>query len=140
MFPTPRIDKILECLQGLGVYSAFDFPEAFLQIPAHPEDRHKTAPHTSTHKLEFACIPFDLVNAAAKLQRQVIHHFSKLITEEWMGDEADPERTEAIQRWPLLFYTPTEVNKFLGLASCYRNFIPRCASTAVPLTDPKKGK
>ena len=62
----------------------FDFTDAFLQIPIHPDDRHKTAFHTRTRKLEFTCMPFGLVNAPAELQRQVNRDFSGPITEGWM--------------------------------------------------------
>ncbi|CDJ29970.1 uncharacterized protein EMH_0054140 [Eimeria mitis] len=52
-FPMPRVDEILHRLQRSAVYSPFDFAEAFLQIPIHPEDRHKTAFHTRTRKLQY---------------------------------------------------------------------------------------
>ena len=53
-FRMPRIDEILDRLHGSAVYSTFDFTDAFLQIPIHPDDRHKTAFHTRTRKFEFA--------------------------------------------------------------------------------------
>ena len=191
-FPMPRVDEILDRLQGSAVYSAFDFAEAFLQIPIHPADRHKTAFHTRTRKLEYTCMPFGLVNAPAELQRQVNHDFLEPIAEGWMviymddvlvfsrnvqehlqhlrralqllrekqwfvkaqkcsffmqtisflgfrvsaaGVQPDPAKIEAIQRWPLPLYTRTDVQKFLGLASYYRNFIPGFARIAAPLTD-----
>ena len=83
-FPMPRIDELLDRLQGSAVYSAFDFTDAFLQIPIHPDDRHKTAFHTRTRKLEFTCMPFGLVNAPAELQRQVNRDISGPVTEGWM--------------------------------------------------------
>ena len=43
--------------------------------------------------------------------------------------------TEAIWSWPLPLSTRTKVQKFLGLASYYRNFIPGFAKIAAPLTD-----
>ncbi|CDJ30653.1 uncharacterized protein EMH_0006960 [Eimeria mitis] len=51
------------------------------------------------------------------------------------GVQPDPAKIEAIQRWPLPLYTRTDVQKFLGLASYYRNFIPGFARIAAPLTD-----
>ncbi|CDJ29277.1 uncharacterized protein EMH_0003480 [Eimeria mitis] len=83
-FPMPRVEEILDRLQGSAVYSAVEFVVAFLQIPIHPEDRHKTAFHTRTRKPEYTCMPFRLVNAPAKLQGQVNHDFLGTIAEGWM--------------------------------------------------------
>ncbi|CDJ29330.1 Retrotransposon nucleocapsid protein, related [Eimeria mitis] len=105
-FPMPRVDEILDRLQGSAVYSAFDFAEAFLHISIHPEDRHKTAFHSRTRNLEYTS-----------------------------GVEPDPAKIEAIQRWPLPLYTRTDVQKFVRLASYCRNFIPGFARIAAPLTD-----
>ena len=65
--PMPRIDELLDRLQGSAAYSTFDLTDAFLQIPIHPDDRHKKAFQTRMHKLEFTCMPFGLVNALAEL-------------------------------------------------------------------------
>ncbi|CDJ34573.1 OSJNBa0042D13.18 protein, related [Eimeria mitis] len=190
----PRIDEILERLPG----SAFDFPEAFLQIPVHPEDKQETAFHTCTSKLEYTCMPFGLVNAHAELQLRSNHGFLAPIThrrvviymhdvlvfsrnvqdqlqqllqslqlvreKQWLakaqkcslfmqkisflgyrvsaaGVEPDQAKIEAIGIWPLPLYTRTKVQKFLGLASYYRSFVPGFARIAAPLTDlVKKGK
>ena len=51
------------------------------------------------------------------------------------GVQSDPDKIEAIRSWPLPLGTRTEVQKFLGLASYYRNFIPGFAKIAAPLTD-----
>ncbi|CDJ35727.1 OSJNBa0079C19.6 protein, related [Eimeria mitis] len=162
-FPMPRVDEILDRVQGPAVYSAFNFAEAFLHIPIHPEDRHKTAFHTRTRKLEYTFMPFRLVNAPAELQRQEhLQHLRRALQllreNHWFvkaqkysffmqtisflgfcvsaaGVEPDPARIEAIQRWPLALYTRTDVQKFLGLASYYPNFIPGFARIAAPLTD-----
>lgn len=191
-FPMPRVDELLDRLQGSAVYSTFDFTDAFLQIPIHPADRHKTAFHTRTRKLEYTCMPFGLVNAPAELQRQVNRDFAGPINEGWMvvymddvlvfsrnvqehlqhlrralqllrekqwyvkaqkcsffmktvnflgyrvsavGVQPDPKKLEAISAWPLPLHKRKDVQKFLGLASYYRNFIPGFARIAAPLTD-----
>ena len=55
--------------------------------------------------------------------------------------EPDPVKLEAIRSWPLPLGTRTEVQKFLGLASYYRTFIPGFAKIAAPLADlPKKDR
>ena len=83
-FPMPRIDELVDALQGSAVYSTLDFAEAFLQIPIHPDDCHKTAFHTRTRKLEYTRMPFGLVNAPAELQRQVNRDFAEAINAKWM--------------------------------------------------------
>ena len=51
------------------------------------------------------------------------------------GVQLDPDNIEAIRSWPLPLGTRTEVQKFLGFASYYRNFLPGFAKIAAPLTD-----
>jgi len=83
-FPMPRVDELLDRLQGAAVFSSLDFTDAFLQIELAPEDRHKTAFHTHTRKVEFVCMPFGLTNAPAELQRQVNRDFAGPISEGWL--------------------------------------------------------
>ncbi|CDJ36427.1 uncharacterized protein EMH_0085060 [Eimeria mitis] len=51
------------------------------------------------------------------------------------GVEPDPAKIGAIQRWPLPMYKRTDVQKSLGLASYYRNFIHGFARIVASLTD-----
>ena len=53
----PRIDEVLDGLQGSAVYSTLGVTDAFLQVPIHRDDRHIMAFHTRTRKLEFTCTP-----------------------------------------------------------------------------------
>ncbi|CDJ36322.1 uncharacterized protein EMH_0078200 [Eimeria mitis] len=110
-FPMPRLDEILDRLQGSWVYSAFDFADSFLQIPIHPENRHKTAFHTRTR---------EMCRSTCSTSSGCCNYYVKI---------------EAIQRCPLPLYTLTDVQKFLGLASYYHNFILRFALIVAPLTD-----
>ena len=41
--PMPQIDDFLDSLQSSALYSSFDSADAFLRIPAHLEDAHKSA-------------------------------------------------------------------------------------------------
>ena len=52
-FPRPRIEELLERLQGSAVCSTFEFTDASLAIPIPPDDRHITAFHTRSLKLDF---------------------------------------------------------------------------------------
>jgi len=83
-FPMPRVDELLDRLQGATVFSAIDFTDAFLQIGINENDQHKTAFHTKTRKMEYTCMPFGLVNAPAELQRQVNRDFAGPISEGWL--------------------------------------------------------
>ena len=51
------------------------------------------------------------------------------------GVQPDPDKIEAIRSWQLPSGARPEVQKFLGLASYYRNFIPGFAKIAAPLID-----
>ena len=66
-FLMPRIDELLDRLNGSAVYSNFDFADAILQIPIHPESKHKAVFHIRTRELNYTCISFGLVNAPAEL-------------------------------------------------------------------------
>jgi len=83
-FPMPRVDELLDRLQGACVFSSLDFTDAFLQIQMAPEDCHKTAFHTRTRLVEYVCMPFGLVNAPAELQRVVNKDFAGPIREGWL--------------------------------------------------------
>jgi hypothetical protein len=49
------------------------------------------------------------------------------------GISTDPEKLKAVQEWPTL-KNKHEIRSFLGLCTYYRQFIPRFASIAKPLT------
>ena len=51
------------------------------------------------------------------------------------GVQPDQAKIEAVRAWLLPRGTRTEVQKFLGLASYYRNFIPGFAEIPAPLDD-----
>ena len=80
----PQIYELLDRLQGSTVCSTFEFADAFIQIPIHPVDRHKTSFHTCTCKLEYPFRPFGIASAPAEVQRQVNHGFSGSINEVWV--------------------------------------------------------
>ena len=67
--PLPRVDDLLEALNGSSIFSTLDLRQGYWQIKMHPDDKEKTAFVTPDGLYEFDRLPFGLSGAPATFDR-----------------------------------------------------------------------
>ena len=68
-FPLPRIDDLLDQMQGKKVFSTLDAKQGYWQIKVQEESKEKTNFVTFEGLYEFRVMPFGLCNAPSTFQR-----------------------------------------------------------------------
>ncbi|KAI3774686.1 hypothetical protein L1987_49246 [Smallanthus sonchifolius] len=165
-YPLPRLDDLFDQLQGSSFDSKIDLRSGYNQLRVQDKDVSKTAFRTRYGHYEFMVMPFGLTNAPANKEEHEEHLYLilELLKQEqlyaklskcklWiyevqslghvandMGIHVDSSKIEAIKNWATPT-TPTEVQKFLGLAGYYCRFIEGFSKIAQPLSAlPKRVK
>jgi hypothetical protein len=69
VYPLPRIDDIIERLNGSTIFSKLDLRSGYFQVPLAHDERHKTAFTTPDGLWQFNRLPQGLKNSPAVFQR-----------------------------------------------------------------------
>ncbi|GBG76414.1 hypothetical protein CBR_g22162 [Chara braunii] len=76
--PLPRIDDLLDRVQGCKYYTKIDSKSDYHEIAIRPQDRHRTAFHTRYGLYDFVVMPLGLCNAPGTFQHamnRIFHDF-----------------------------------------------------------------
>ncbi|UYV75117.1 hypothetical protein LAZ67_12002534 [Cordylochernes scorpioides] len=129
VYPIPRIDEVMDALQGSTYFSAIDLRSGYWHVEVEERDKEKTA-FTTTHGLyEFNVMPFVLCNAPVTFERNMENMLGNLrwqicsdITSKH-GIKPAEHNIKAVRNFP----RPTkvkEVQSFLGIPPILGHFNP----------------
>jgi hypothetical protein len=122
-YPLPRIDELLDHLEGAKFFTSLDLSQAYHQIPMHPSDVHKTAFRTRYGHYEFLVMPFGLTNAPATCQavmNDVLRPYLDKFTSIYLDDCLIWSRTEAehLEHIRLVLEAMAKANLRLKASKC----------------------
>lgn len=78
-YPLPRIDDLLDQLNGASVFTGLDLAAGYWQIPVKEEDKYKTSFRTPMGMYQWKVMPFGLTNAPALFARTMQQVFHDMI-------------------------------------------------------------
>ncbi|KAI5151484.1 hypothetical protein ENBRE01_2170 [Enteropsectra breve] len=78
-YPIPRIDEIIDELQGATIFTTLDATKGYYQIEIAEEDKEKTGFRWKENLFEFNRMPFGLCNAPATFQRTMNSMFEGIL-------------------------------------------------------------
>jgi hypothetical protein len=79
-YPMPRIDDVLDSINGARFFSSCDATWGFWQLRLHPDDIKKTAFRTPSGLYQWRVLPMGLSNSPAVFQRTMASFFQKEYT------------------------------------------------------------
>ncbi|GJR43502.1 hypothetical protein Tco_1311605 [Tanacetum coccineum] len=148
-YPLPRIDDLLDQLQGAKHFSKIDLRSGYHQLRVKEQDISKTCFFDYTYWSHYGILEEHEEHLRTVLQiydRKKLKCQSCSKCEFWLSKVAflghivsaegitmDPAKVEAITKWPRPT-SVTEVRSFLGLAGYYRRFVEGFSRLALPLT------
>ncbi|GJY79492.1 putative reverse transcriptase domain-containing protein [Tanacetum coccineum] len=122
-YPLPRIDDLLDQLQGSSVYLKIDLRSGYHQLRVREEDILKTAFRTRYGHYEFQ----ELYAKFSKCEFWIpkVQFLSHVIDSK--GFHVDLAKIESVKDWASP-KTPMDIRQFLGHVGHYRRFIRRISS------------
>ncbi|MCO5614684.1 hypothetical protein L7F22_068968 [Adiantum nelumboides] len=96
-FPIPRIDDVLDRLQGASFFNRIDLKSGYHRIRVNPAHVPKTAFMTAFGLYEFLVMPFGLTNAPATFNRMmdIIFRLLRLLCRDFLDDMIVFSKSEA---------------------------------------------
>ena len=82
-YPMPRVDDLLDRLQGARFFTALDLTNAYGQVPMEESSVERTAFRTQFGHYEYLVMPFGLCTAPQTFQRLVAETLQSLGNKQW---------------------------------------------------------